>query len=179
VEEIMMKNHGIVEQLIDIFWTKTSDDKVISKSLFSIESEEELPEELHLHFKEMDSLYNREESLVSGEVLDGYCSTLESLDPVYFAKCKANYFASFEKVNFTKVCSINHLEFGYYLYQSDAAVDQYQCVVYDSQNRQQKILAYEGSTGEAVETIGKFLKSGFQLFETEFSGGYELDYVNR
>lgn len=85
---------------------------------------------------------------------------------------------------YTKVCSFRNFEFGYYVRPDNGCVDEHKVVArfWDKENNflDEKILSYEDSPGEAVETISQYLKTGVvfhNVYGTQtFSGGIELIY---
>lgn len=88
--------------------------------------------------------------------------------------------------NYVKVCIIYSFEFGYYKRPSDGCVDEYEVVAryWDSQNNflDEKILSYEDSPGEAVESLSFYVTGGYTFSncygEFPYKGGYYLVRTN-
>lgn len=85
---------------------------------------------------------------------------------------------------YTKVCSFGNFEFGYYEKPDGGCVDEYKAVArfWDKGScfLDEKILSYEDSPGEAVESLTHYIEQGivFDNFygKHSFPGGYNLKY---
>lgn len=84
--------------------------------------------------------------------------------------------------NYVKVCSIGSVEFGYYELPSDDCLDEYEVVArfWNRQNNylDEKILSYEDSPGEAVQSLSFYVTGGYTFIncygEFHYKGGYYL-----
>lgn len=87
-------------------------------------------------------------------------------------------------MNYNSICSFGLVEFGYYELPDGGCVDEYQVVAryWDKNNcyLDEKILSYEDSPGEAVESISLYVENGMQFnglkMPYAFPGGYKLQY---
>lgn len=82
------------------------------------------------------------------------------------------------------ICSFGPVEFGYYEYPDGGCVDEYKVVARywekDSCYLDEKVLSYEDSPGEAVESISHYVENGMKCNGIKksyaFPGGYTLQY---
>lgn len=76
---------------------------------------------------------------------------------------------------YTSICSFGPVEFGYYEYPDGGCVDEYKVVArYWSREScflDEKILSYEDSPGEAVESISHYVENGY-FFQSPMYGSY-------
>lgn len=88
---------------------------------------------------------------------------------------------------YTQICSFGPVEFGYYEYPDGGCVDEYKVVARyweeESCFMDEKILSYEDSPGEAVESISHYVENGYCFLSPlyrpyTFTGGYNLLYQN-
>lgn len=78
--------------------------------------------------------------------------------------------AEFNGMEYEKIKTIGRVEFGI-LTLPDDMLTRYACIATDHEKEFQGVLAYEGSSGEATESIHRFIKEGFRMsYEWIFEG---------